>query len=397
MTPQPRISKLTLIPVYYQQNLEAGFATRAIRCDGASDWHVHNDRLLWGRSEEPPLIRDLRDVDDRSITESDSVTLDITHAMPEETCRRYLQSLPGGDFLMTTMLIKDTAKKTHQLRRISARGSVLWSVDLESTMTRPVIGKDSVYFLHGPSLADDARERQMSLAKHRLCDGSIVFDVTIPSDIPIHRKMLDFDGSLLLTGNERLISWGRISRSDVHIFSTSTGEDLRTIRQVSNKKYSPLLQGIIPSTRTAGLWITKERTVRFYDETSGSFSEVQRYKLDEGGTNDPPFVTFDGDHSVFLRVLHHGLGHGAARTNSVAQLAIVPTARASDSGSEWSDPSVPITLPGRTKADGKRRDLELELPWTFKKGDFFGMVNDYLVYHSRELEYLVLVDFWPVW
>ena len=346
------------------------------------------------------MIRDLRTVDDRSITDTDSIQLDITHAMPGGTCRRYVQVIPGGDFLMTTLLVKDAVNQAHQLTRISAGGSVVWSLDLTATMTRPVIGKESIYFVHGPCLENDVGECKMSFAKHRLCDGSIVFDVTIPSDIQIHRKMLDLDGSLLLTGNERLVSWGRFSRSDVQVFSTSTGEILFDISKPRKKKFSPLLQSVIPSTRTAGLWITKRRTARFYDETSRSFSEAQRYKLGEGGTFDPRFVTFDGDHSVFLRVLHPSVSYRArtsARTNHFAQLGVVPAALASDSESKLSDPTVPITLPGRTKADGKRRELELELPWKFKEGDFFGMMNDYLVYHCRELDLLVVVDFWPVW
>ena len=336
-------------------------------------------------------------MDDESITESDSMTLDISHAMPDGACRRHVQIIPGGDFLITTYLIKDFANKTHQLSRVSASGNVIWSIDLKAKMTRPVIGKERIYFMHGPCFGDDVGECKISFAKHRLCDGSIVFDVTIPLDIQVHKKMLESDGFLLLTGDERLVSWGSISRSGVHVFSTSTGENLSSIRKPRKKKFSPLLQGVIPSTRTAGLWITTQRTARFYDETSRSFSGVQRYKLGESPTYNPPFVTFDGDHSVFLCSLYPKVGSGGGHTDIIAQLGILPTARASDSESGLSDSIVPITLPGRTKADGKRRDLELELPWKFKEGDFFGMINDYLVYHSRKLEYLVLVDFWPVW
>lgn len=394
--------ELTLVTVYYQENLEAGLATRAIRCDGASDWHVHENRLLWCRTDEAPLIRDLRTADDKSITESDLINLDISHAMPKETSRRYVQMIPGGDFLMTTLLIKDTVKQAHQLTKISARGSVLWSIDLKATMSRPVIGKEDVYFVHGPFLEDDVRECKMSFAKHKLGDGSTIFDVTMPPETQIHKRMLAFDGFLILTGNERLASWGRISLGDVYIFSTSTGQVLKKIDQPRSRKFSPLLQCVVPSTHPAGFWTTTQRRtiLTSYDETSDSFSEVHHYQLDGGRTYDPPFVTFDGDHSAFLRILHNGVGHNAryrGRTNHFAQFAILPTAFASDSEQASSDSTVPITLPGRSKADGKRRELELELPWEFTEGDFFGMTNDYLVYQSRENEFLVLVDFWPVW
>ena len=383
--------------MYYQQNLEAGFATRAIRCNGASDWHVHENRLLWGRMEEPRLVLDLRTVDGTSITESDSMTLHFSHPLPNGTCRRYVQIIPGGDFLMTTVLIQDTGKRAHKLKRISAGGSVLWSLNLKGTMTRPVIGKENIYFVRASSLKDGVRTCKMFFAKRKICDGSIIFDVPIPPGTRIRKKMLDYDGSLLLTGNERLVSWGKITRSEVYIFSTSTGQVLYTVHQP--RSFSPLLQSVGSSTYTAGFWHTGERTtiLSSYDEASNSFSEVQDYQVDGGLTDDPPFVIFDGDRSIFLRVLHSRAGYKGGRTNHFAQLAILPAAQALDSESESSDSTIPITLPGLSKADGKRRDLEFELPWTFKEGDFYGMMNDYLVYHSRELESLVLVDFWPEW
>ena len=56
-----------------------------------------------------------------------------------------------------------------------------------------------------------------------------------------------------------------------------------------------------------------------------------------------------------------------------------------------------VTLPGNSKARNRRRDLEVELPWTIREGDFFGIVNNYLVYHAMRDELLVVVDFWPDW
>lgn len=252
--------------------------------------------------------------------------------------------------------------------------------------------------MHGPSLGGG--KCKMTFAKYNLFDGSVIFDVLMPPGSRFHTKTLNFDGFLLLTGNERLVSWGRLSRDNVYIFSTSTGQVLEKIDQPLRPKFSPLLQSIVPSTHTAGFWSVSQctTTLSAYDETSNSFSHVERYHLDRARAYDPPFVTFDGDHSVFLRVLHPGgLFYSTGQTNSFAQLAILPAALALDRESESSVSTVPITLPGRSKADGKRREFELELPWEFEEGDFFGMMNDYLVYHCRELEFLVLVDFWPVW
>lgn len=288
--------------MHSQKNLEAGLATRAIRCDGASDWDIYENRLIWSREDEAISIRDLRTPDDKSILESETVSLNTSHTLPEKTRRPYIRSVPGGDFLMTTLLVKDTLEQSHQLRRISAQGIVLWSVDLEAFMTGPAIGKDCVYFIHGPCDQDDFRNREMSFAKHRLCDGSVVFDVTMPPETQIHRKISDLDRSLVLTGNECLASWRRQSRGDVYIFSTSTGQLLKTLNQPRSIRSSPLLQSIVPSFHTSGFWTTASRAVKIttYDEISKSFSDVEHYYVIEDSLHDPNSMVFDGNHSFAL-------------------------------------------------------------------------------------------------
>lgn len=107
-------------------------------------------------------------------------------------------------------------------------------------------------------------------------------------------------------------------------------------------------------------------------------------------------MAFDGDRSVFIRTLHDPVDWGArdnGRTNPFAQSAISP----GEVDLESPEGTITVTLPGRSKTDGKRRELELELPWELEEGDFFGMINDYLIYQSPRNELLVLVDFWPVW
>ena len=384
--------------MYLQESLAAGFATRAIRCDGAYDWHVNDDRLLWGQKKEPPSIRDLRTMDGRSIINPESIKLDISGAMPDRTTANYVQVIPGG-FLLTAPL---SIKRTVKVSRLSAGGTALWSLDFKAPMTRPVIGKESIYFVHGPYLKNDGRDCAISFAKHRLCDGSVIFDVSMPPATWIRSKMFHYDGSLLLTGSERLVLWGRMSCTDMYIFSTSTGQMLKRIDQRRYRRFSPPPQSVVPSTHTAGFWITsQDRTVLdSYKENSNSFKGIKGYQFDGVDSNDPPFVTFGGDHAVFFHIRHPGVGRGArlsGSTNHFGQLAVLPTAHAPDRKSMSFDRAVPVTLPGRSKADGKRRKFELELPWEFVEGDFFGMMEDYLVCYNRENDFLVLVDFWPEW
>ena len=401
------ILKLILIAVHFQQNLEAGFATRAIRCDGASDWDIRGNRLIWSKGDEEVSICDLRTADNKSILESELLSLDTSHSLPEVTGRPYVRILPGGDFLITTLttfVIKDTIKETHQLRRISAQGYILWSVELDAFMTRPAVGEDSVYFRRGPWYRDDSRTCKMSFAKYRLSDGSKIFDETMPPETQENRKIPSLDRSLVLSGNECLASWRRKTpgRGYVEIFSTSSGQLLKTMYQPRSRN-GPLLNSVLPSFHTAGVWTTTSRTVKLttYDEVPGSFLEAEYLYVDGDFLPDPSSMAFDGNHSVFLHTVHAPVGWAPrdnSRANPFAQFAISQVTPTSNDGLE-SPEGTAVTLPGRSKADGKRRDFELELPWELEddEGDFFGMMNDYLIYQSPKNGVLVLVDFWPTW
>ena len=398
------LQELTLIAVHYQTNLEAGFATRAIRFDGAVGWDLRENRLIWSKGDEEISIRDLRTPDDKSIIDSGIISLDISHLLPDKTSRQYVRIIPGGDFLVMTLLIKDDTlaapKESCQLRRISAQGNVLWSVDLEASIIRSAIGKDSVYFIHGPWYEDDSRTRKISFAKHRLCDGSKVFDVILPPERQAHGKILG-SGKPVLTENECLVLWKRNAWGELYIFSTASGKLLRTMDGPRNRN-PPLLQSVAPSFHMAGFWTTTARyvTLTKYDEASGCFSDSEYYYADGDLHHDTSPMAFDGNHSVFLRTLHAPVGCGArdsSRLNPFAQFAVSPAELASTNGLESPEGTATVTLPARSKADGKRRDFELALPWELKEWDFFGMMNDYLIYQSIENEFLVLVDFWPVW
>ncbi len=292
---------------------------------------------------------------------------------------------------MTTLMIEGKLLKNHRLVKVSAQGTLLWSIDLNVSMTRPAIGKDSVYFIHGPCYKTSKDSSKMlSFARHKLCDGSKVFDVPIPPELQAHRKIQDLDRSLLLTGNECLASWRKNANGDVYIFSTSSGQLLKTIEQ-SRIRNPPLLQSVVPSLDTPGFWVTTSRTMKLttYDEVPGSFSDVDFYYVDKDPFPHSGSITFDGNHSVFLRTVHSYVDWCTSRNNGpnpFGQFAISPTLG-----------TATVTLPGRSKREGKRREFELELPWELDEEDFFGMMNDYLIYQSPKHEFLVLVDFWPTW
>ena len=347
------------------------------------------------------MIRDLRTPDDKSIVEPEIMSLSTSHILPEKTCRPYVRILPEGDFLMTTLLIRETLRGTHRLRRISAQGTVLWSVDLDGIMTRPAIGKDSVYFIHGPCHRTSRdRYKMLSFAKYNLYDGSKVFDVAMPPETQAKRKIQDLDRTLELTRNECWASWRRNSRYEVYFFSTSSGQLLKT--SYEPRSVPPrLLESTSPSLQTAGFWITTSHTIELTtnDEVPGYLSDAKFYfYVDDKSHSSSSPIAFDGNHSVFLRTLHAPVGLGARdtdRANPFAQFAISPIEVVSAIELTSAEGAATVTLPGQS--DGKRRDFELELPWELEEGDFFGMMDEYLIYQSPKNEFLVLVDFWPAW
>lgn len=77
-------------------------------------------------------------------------------------------------------------------------------------MSRPAIGKDSVYFIHDQCCKPSRDSgRVLFFGKHRLCDGSKVFDVAMPPETEGYGKIPELDRSPVLSWNQRLASWRR--------------------------------------------------------------------------------------------------------------------------------------------------------------------------------------------
>ena len=58
-----RDSKVDPRHIAFQQNMKAGLVIRAIRCDGASHWGIHENRLLWTDRDEEIPIRDMKKIE----------------------------------------------------------------------------------------------------------------------------------------------------------------------------------------------------------------------------------------------------------------------------------------------------------------------------------------------
>ena len=79
------------------------------------------------------------------------------------------------------------------------------------------------------------------------------------------------------------------------------------------------------------------------------------------------------------------------RSDSFGQFAVLPTETVAIRGLHSAKHRAIVTLPGRSTTDEKRRDPEVALPRELKKADFFGMMNDCLIYSSLKNESLVLL------
>ena len=389
--------------MYLQQSLEAGFATRALRCDGVSDWDIHENRLMWTKGDGDISIRDMRKPDDTSIIDLKIMNFDTSHILPPNAWRLYVRILPGGDFLMTTRIVTkidtENVPPVDRLQRISAQGKVAWSVDLEACTNRPAIGKHNFYFVRSPwQRADPTSGKKRSFAKNRLCDGSMVFHTIMPADMQADITTMELDRSLTLSEGECVASWKMNYRGDLQIFSTSSGQHIMTIQERDTTD-GPLCVSVLPSFHTSGFWSSTSHTLRLF-----TFNETQRSHHDEdcgyyfrNNLADPSVIAFDGGRWMILRIINADDTVSHDRTIPFGKFSTLPANLFNAHRLPSPEYTTVVTLPGRSKAEGKRRDLELELPRKLEKGDFFGMMNDYLIFYSREDEMLVLVDFWPVW
>lgn len=89
---------------------------------------------------------------------------------------------------------------------------------------------------------------------------------------------------------------------------------------------------------------------------------------------------FDAIILSFSITVHAVVGQNARdnkTTDRFAHSAISPLRISSAAGLESPEGTAAVTLPGRSEADGKRRDFGLELPWELEYGDFFGVITEY--------------------
>lgn len=412
--------------VHYQESLRIGYATRAIRCTGAVTWHIRENTLSWSDNSGNTSIRRLRTHSNEPISLSET-QLELHAIDADVPFVKSVQYVYGDDLILE--LSSKPCQTSHgapngseKMMRISREKVILWKVNSEICITKPAIGKNALYFMKiVPASESSLTERKTLITKINLEDGSILIDFPAPA-VPSSQA---WDTRWWLSSHEKFIIW-RHSTTSIRVFSTSTGHliDQYTIdsrndifMSAFNDQYWHVnLQKCYNSN------CTQEPLNPCY-----SCSALVKYEGDAISRKSkridiciPTWVeygtsarVFDGDNTTLFIVDHIVHPTSALSWRFLGQqeptdplssiwaegLEMVPYAGRDDSHIEYQKkwPRSKITLPGLSKKGMGRRMCEFDLPWRMKDGDFFGVQNHYLVYHSAEDETLLVVDFWPRW
>lgn len=414
--------------MYHQGSLLAGNATRAIKCAGVTDWHIGNNSLIWLKTRTPgcyPLsICALKSDDGVSTKPFDIVELDAKDLDNWQVSIKYVQLVPDGELLVHLSSLErysggsasfDIVEKLVKM----TRGKVFtWQIRLKAMINRPAIGKDAIYFLrdrqklHAPSM-------EAAFCKASLRDGSVLYEIPLPQQYGINSGIPCRNTSLTLTPDESWAVWNDID-GRAYIFSTASGQVIHTFPRSFNRSVvvSSVDNKIRDIQRGQG-YSQPHSTVVSYNKKADAFV-TERLCMPVEQISES--WCFDGDRPIFCYLLHerpippfHNL---TGTLNHIENTTLDPFTAVGIRPAEVSPPKylhnalnneprsstvddmqsvVTVTLPPRSMDEAGRRDLEVELPWTISVGDYFGMSEDYLVFHSRSDGSLVLVDFWPTW
>jgi len=409
--------------VYHQGSLLAGNATRAIKCTDVTDWHIGNNSLVWLRARAPGcyqiLICALKSDDGVSTKPFDIVELDAKDLDDRQVSIEYVQIAPDGELLVhLSSLERCPGGVVEKLVKMTRGKAFTWQIKLKAMINRPVIGKSAIYFVR-PRQELQPAPIEAAFCKASLKDGSIIYEIPLPEEYGIKIGVPYRNTSLTLTPDESWAVWNDLE-GKAYIFSTVSGQVIHTFPRSSNTSVVVVssVGNIIRDIHNGWGYSRSHSTVIFFSKEADAFA-TERLDLPMKPISES--WCFDGDRPVFCYLLHEDTMQPVDipwPPNHIDHTALDPFTTIGIRPGEVSLPTyrngalhkeaesyrpdgmqsvVTVTLPPRSMGEDKRRDLEVELPWSFHVGDYFGMYEDYLVFHSRLDDSLTLVDFWPTW
>lgn len=369
---------------------------------------------MWASSSGSVSLRRLRPRDCcRSVTE-EAKELDLHSTWPAFRRTLDAQITDAGEILTHIESISiDYPTWAKQLQD----GTIVWEIDVAGGSyyrnIRAGVGETAIYTIeeeqpmehHIPGqqlpvhlIAPHYIERH--LVVRSLLDGAIVYQRLVSS---LDDGPEDLQGDLQLTSDE---GWALFKKKDcdVYVFATTGSSSASRVRNV---------RGGTPVRSKVGnqVWVVD------YD-LSNSTRSVLLFPKEENPAAQPMLMTdryfhytkqphkcgvgFDPDRLLLFRMLKDPLPVVLVIKMTRDEKYVFNFSPAQND-SELRDTLIegygrPVTLPALpAKKPGSRRDLNITLPWTTQSTDYFGITDDYVVYHSAEDEMLLVLDFWPVW
>lgn len=390
--------------MYHQESLKAGFATRALQCSGAKFWHINNGTLMWASTSGSVSLRRLRSQNGcRSVAE-EAKELDLHCTWPGFKKIMDARITNTGDILTHV----DLALLRTTWAKLSQGGTIVWQVNIpgwsSARNSRAAIGREAIYTIESHSNPISGKQTKGRLVARSLVDGAVLHERLIQHLDGEHDRL---PGDLQLTSSEGWAVFKNTDR-DVRMFAT-TGHGFAT--RVDAMPRGTIVRGKVDDQ----VWVvdycfhfsgsTRSVLLSPKEARPGApvIPMVDRYfKCDQ-----KPYergVYFDPDRMLLFRAFNDPLPvilvvkmtedekYVYHLRNAPGNVELRDTLIEGRSGRT-------VTLPALSaKEPGNRRDLNILLPWTTTRdSDYFGVTDDYVVYHSVEDEMLLVLDFWPVW
>ena len=415
--------------------MKAGLATRAIKFSGAREWHIRGAHIVWSNLQESVSIRVLSSSKASSSSKSETTRLKVGKLVPKGYNVKFVQIISEDEILVTAQ-----AERGHhwyqefgpqKLILISLSGETKWIADVRDPSTRPAIGRASLCLINYRMVGGltSPSDNEMLFTKLSLSTGSLEMNKVLPvtdKHYGIHSERPSRNVSLTLSKDEKYAMWvdryispPYASSVSHHIACTTTGSLL-----YSYKKDHHLGFMAAPSITQNAVWAygfpQTMSTQQNPHDKSWATRGIHLPKPSHECYSSTAQLGFEGDHSLFSHLIHSKRseiekqkrlspsGPSNSHRPSVMRtskfgvstavrgtdaLMVDETIGPSDVAYTPSTPWV-VTLPDEFR---RRRELEVKLPWSNSKNDFFGFVEGFIVYHNKMAEVLVLIDFRPEW
>ncbi|KAI9879833.1 MAG: hypothetical protein M1830_006856 [Pleopsidium flavum] len=410
--------------LYHHRSLQRGFATRAMECTSAKFWHLHGNTLLWANPKGSISIHDLRSDKNIPNTASKTVHLSLREHFDTEILLHDALPTSVGDLLVhVTHNVKGTERYPGKLIRMSREGGVIWEVPryFRDHIGSLAMGESAFYYIFQSSRWQEYN----NFVARNIDDGSFLYHTVITDRV---LPWLNDPYTFKLFNHGKWASY-RFLDGNTWIFDTVTGKQVYSFKgskssslvfsEVEDKLWEVDRRYESASWRYVFIYDEKSKSMvrqelrykwadfHTYDEKSETFIR-QRVWFRHAPTQHTTVFAFGGDRHLCLRIKHDAkrAWRDGGTDDPFARMAIaslVPRVDYTYPGAGEpllveSGPMASITLPDNPlRRVTTRRGFEASLPWIIRAGDFFGMVGEYLVFHSPHSEYLVVLDFWPTW